>query len=85
MLSVEKMREIRKFLSGVFAIALALFHLLWPQAQWDRAVLIMFLLPPPYVLPIFSTDEEQRGFLSSVLSLSTLVTLAGFVLLAVIG
>ncbi len=28
MLSVEKMREIRKFLSGVFAIALALFHLL---------------------------------------------------------
>ena len=65
--------------------ALGLFRLLWPQARWDRAVWLMFLLPPPYVLPVFSSDEEQRAYLSSVLSLSTLVTLAGFVLLAVIG
>lgn len=64
---------------------LLLFHLLWPQAQWDRAVWLMFLLPPPYVLPVFSTDEAQRTYLSSVLSVSTLITLAGFVLLAVIG
>ena len=64
---------------------LALFRLLWPDAQWDRAVLLMFLLPPPYVLPVFSTDGEQRVYLSSVLSLSTLIALAGFVLLAVIG
>ena len=64
---------------------LALFHGLWPQAQWDRAVWLMFLLPPPYVLPVFSTDEAQRVYLSSVLSLSTLITLAGFVLLAMIG
>ena len=63
----------------------ALFRLLWPQAQWDRAVWLMFLLPPPYVLPVFSTDGEQRVYLSSVLSLSTLVTLAGFVVLAVVG
>ncbi len=67
------------------AAVLGLFHLLWPQAQWDRAVWLMFLLPPPYVLPVFSTDEKQRGYLSSVLSLSTVVTLMGFVLLAVIG
>lgn len=67
------------------AAVLGLFHLLWPQAQWDRAVWLMFLLPPPYVLPVFSTDEKQRVYLSSVLSLSTVVTLAGFVLLAVIG
>ncbi len=64
---------------------LALFRLLWPESRWDQAVWLMFLLPPPYVLPVFSTDEEQRVYLSSVLSLSTLVTLAGFVLLAVIG
>ena len=67
------------------AAVLGLFHLLWPQAQWDRAVWLMFLLPPPYVLPVFSTDEKQRVYLSSVLSLSTLVTLMGFVLLAAIG
>ena len=64
---------------------LGLFRLLWPEARWERAVWLMFLLPPPFVLPVFSTDEEQRVYLSSVLSLSTLVTLAGFVVLAVIG
>lgn len=64
---------------------LGLFRLLWPEARWERAVWVMFLLPPPYVLPVFSTDEEQRVYLSSVLSLSTLLTLAGFVVLAVVG
>ena len=64
---------------------LLLFHLLWPEAQWDRALWLMFLLPPPFVLPVFSSDEAQRVYISSVLSLSTLITLAGFVLLAVIG
>jgi hypothetical protein len=45
----------------------------------------MFLLPPPYVLPVFSRDEQQRVYLSSVLSLSTLVTLAGFIVMASLG
>ena len=67
------------------AVLIALFRLLWPQARWDKAVILMFLLPPPFVLPVFSTDEEQRVYLSSVLSLSTLIALIGFVLLAVIG
>ena len=65
--------------------ALALFRLLWPGARWDRAMWLMLMLPPPYVLPVFSRDEEQRVYLSSVLSVSTLITLVGFVLLAVIG
>ncbi len=74
---------------GIMAVlglsAMLLFRLLWPGSNWDRAVLLMFLLPPPYVLPVFSTDEKQRVYLSSVLSVSTLITLAGFILLAVIG
>ena len=65
--------------------AAVLFRLLWPEQDWSRAVILMFLLPPPYVLPVFSTDEDQRVYLSSVLSVSTLITLAGFILLAVIG
>ena len=67
------------------AAVMLLFRLLWPEAKWDRALWLMFLLPPPFVLPVFSTDEAQRVYISSVLSLSTLITLAGFVLLAVIG
>ena len=64
---------------------LLLFRMLWPHAHWEKAVCFMFLLPPPFVLPVFSSDEKQRTYLSSVLSLTTLITLIGFVVLAVIG
>ena len=67
--------------TGVFF----LFRLLWPGEDWTRPVCLMFLLPPPFVLPVFSEDEDQRAYLSAVLSLSTLLTLAGFAVLAVIG
>lgn len=62
-----------------------LFRLFWPDARWEKAIALMFLLPPPFVLPVFSTTEQQRAYLSSVLSLSTLITLIGFVALAMIG
>ena len=62
-----------------------LFRVLWPQAHWEKAVCLLFLLPPPFVLPIFSDNERQRVYLSSVLSLCTLVTLMGFAVLAMIG
>lgn len=64
---------------------LGIFRVLWPEADWSRAVWLMFLLPPPYVLPVFSTDEKQRTYLSAVLSLSTVVTLAGFAVLTIAG
>ncbi|MBP3633978.1 MAG: hypothetical protein J6J43_05350 [Oscillospiraceae bacterium] len=46
------------------------------------AIILMFLLPPPYVLPIFSTDESQRARLSSAISALTLVTMILFAVMA---
>lgn len=48
------------------------------------AVAVMFILPPPFVLPVFATDEAQRTYISSALSLSTLVSLGLFALLTVL-
>lgn len=48
------------------------------------AILLMFLLPPPFVLPVFTDDTEQRAYVSSVLSISTLVAVAGFAVLAAV-
>lgn len=48
------------------------------------AILLMLLLPPPYVLPIFSTDESQRARLSSALSALTLVTMILFAIMAIV-
>ena len=45
------------------------------------AVNLMFLLPPPFVLPVFADDANQRVYVSSVLSVSTLIAIAGFVVL----
>jgi len=72
-------------MAALGAGVILLFRLLWPQMHWEKAACLMFLLPPPFVLPVFSEDEKQRTYLSSVLSLCTLITLAGFVVLALIG
>jgi len=37
------------------------------------------------VLPVFADDPEQRVYVSSALSLSTLVAIAGFAVLAAVG
>ena len=48
------------------------------------AITLMCILPPPYVLPIFSTDQSQRANLSSALSALTLVTMILFAVMAVV-
>ena len=59
--------------------------LLWPEMHAEAAVILMFLLPPPFVLPVFADGEEQRAYVSAALSVSTLVAIAGFAVLAMIG
>lgn len=44
----------------------------------EGAAALMFILPPPYVLPIFADDPSQRTAISSALSALTLVTLILF-------
>lgn len=51
----------------------------------DPALNIMFILPPPYVLPVFAEDENARNYISSSLSVSTILTVVAFVALAAFG
>lgn len=44
----------------------------------EGAATLMFILPPPYVLPIFADDPDQRTAMSSALSALTLVSLILF-------
>ena len=62
-----------------------LLNLLWPGAGLGAAINVMFILPPPFVLPVFADDADQRVYVSSALSVSTLVAIAGFAVLAAIG
>jgi len=67
------------------AAFIGLLKLLWPDLDLTSASIVMFLLPPPFVLPVFADDEGQRAYISSVLSIYTLVSVLGFALLAVLG
>lgn len=49
----------------------------------NHALNIMFILPPPFVLPIFATDDNERTYISSSLSVCTIATVVGFILLTV--
>ena len=63
----------------------ALLALVWPGNPLTQAANVMFILPPPFVLPVFADDEKQRAYVSSALSVSTLAAVAGFAVLAAIG
>lgn len=50
----------------------------------DRnALLLMVVLPAPYVLPVFSKEEKEKTVIASTLSVMTLFCLAAFALMAV--
>ena len=63
----------------------ALLRILWPQAGLTSAINVMFILLPPFVLPVFADDADQRVYVSSALSVSTLVAIVGFGVLAALG
>ncbi len=67
------------------AVLVALLRVLWPEAELAHAINVMFILPPPFVLSVFADDPDQWVYVSSALSASTLVAIAGFAVLAAIG
>ena len=48
------------------------------------AFVLMFMLPPPYVLPVYVEDDSESAYVSSALSLSTVLSLAAFAVIAAV-
>lgn len=72
---------------GVSAVGLGavilMDRLLLGSIAHTGALILMFVLPPPYVLPVFADVESERADISSTLSALTLVSLVLFALMAV--
>ena len=67
-------------------VAVALNRTLLSGVLFEGAMLLMLILPPPYVIPVFADEPEERVQISSALSALTLVTMVLFaVLSAVLG
>lgn len=72
--------------AGLLLNALVVRPLFEGDTLLQAAVMTMFVLPPPFVVPLFmgkSTDEE-RTFVVNTLSLATLVTLVAFTAITVV-
>lgn len=69
-------------LLSVFVVA----RLLQLDTGFQAAVMTMFILPPPFVIPLFmrTASEDERTYVVNTLSLATLVTLFAFALVGVL-
>lgn len=86
-----KWKDTAAFIALRLITMAVLLGIVWPLNTYvlggmihTGAILLMLTLPPPYVLPIFSTDESQRARLSSALSALTLVTMILFAVMAIV-
>lgn len=52
---------------------------------FEGAAILLFLLPPPYVIPVFADEPSERVRISSALSALTLVTMICFALYSVLA
>ena len=70
--------------AAALVIALLVNHFLLGGMMHMGALVLMFTLPPPYVLPVFADVEEERTDISSALSVLTLVSLLLFMAMTVV-
>jgi hypothetical protein len=74
-----------RLITGTAALIAVLLvdRLLMGSMMHPGALMLMFTLPPPYVLPVFADVEEERTDVSSALSALTLISLILFMILTV--
>ena len=48
------------------------------------AIVLMFSLPVPFVLPIFSDDKNEEGFIATTLSIGTIISIGFFVIISIL-
>jgi hypothetical protein len=70
---------------GLLLNALVVRPLFGAAPVLEAAVMTMFVLPPPFVIPLFMREPEgaDRTFVVNTLSLATLVTLVAFTMITV--
>ncbi|MBE5803570.1 MAG: hypothetical protein E7316_03560 [Clostridiales bacterium] len=82
---ISRLLLLRLGVSGAaLAVALLVDRFVFGGMMHLGAALLLFILPPPYVLPVFADVEEERTDVSSALSALTVVSIALFAVLAAV-
>ena len=66
-----------------FGLSVALNRTILSGMLFEGAMLLMLILPPPYVIPVFADEPGERVQISSALSAMTLVTILLFAVCSV--
>ena len=67
----------------VFALFRTLGGVFWEPLTLISAVILM-ILPPPFVLPLYIDGEEKKEFYSSAISVYTMLSIIGFMILSAV-
>ena len=67
-----------------YVVIVALNRTVLNGIVFEGAMLLMLILPPPYAIPVFGDEPEERVQIASALSALTLVTIILFAVLSVI-
>lgn len=65
-------------------VAVGLNRLVLGGVLFEGAMVLMLILPPPYVIPVFADEPAERVQISSALSALTLVTIVLFAVCSVV-
>jgi predicted permease len=68
----------------LFGIVVLLNKTVLNNMFFTGAAMLMFILPPPYVIPVFADEPQERVQISAALSAMTLMTVILFAVLTVI-
>lgn len=69
---------------AVLAAMLLLNRSLLGNMMFTGALVILFILPPPFIIPVFADEPAERGEISAALSAMTLVTMLLFAVVSVV-
>lgn len=82
---VSSLLVLRLVVAGAaLAIALLVDKFILGSIMHPGAALLLFILPPPFVLPVFTDIEEERADVSSALSALTFISIILFAVLAAV-
>lgn len=68
----------------IFAVMILLNRTVLNGMMFEGAALLMVILPPPYVIPVFADEPSERVSISSALSALTVLSLLLFAALSVV-
>lgn len=69
---------------SMLALLILLNRTLLKGMIFEGAAVLLFMLPPPYVIPVFADEPSERVQISSALSALTLVTMVLFAVFSVV-